>query len=41
MGTGDDNVVTPEPMVHGLGNLRIADTSVMPELTSGNINAAA
>ena len=32
-------VVDPQLRVHGLGRLRIADTSVFPAVTSGNTNA--
>ena len=40
MGTDSKNaVVDPQLKVHGLGNLRIADASIMPTITSGNTNA--
>ena len=39
MGHGDDAVVDPELRVHGLDGLRVADASIMPEVTSGNTNA--
>ena len=40
MGVDDMAVVTPDLQVKGLENLWIADASVMPDLISGNINAA-
>ena len=32
-------VLDEDLKVHGLQNLRVADASVMPEITSGNLNA--
>ena len=40
MGPDEDAVVTPDLKVRGVENLWIADASVMPDLISGNINAA-
>lgn len=40
MGTGPDAVVDPDTLlVHGTDNLHIADSSVMPTITRGNIQA--
>lgn len=39
MGSGPDAVVDPELRVIGVDRLRIADASVMPEITSGFTNA--
>jgi choline dehydrogenase len=39
MGSGPDAVVDDRLKVHGLENLRIADASIMPTITSGNTNA--
>jgi len=32
-------VVDPETRVHGLGGLRVVDSSIMPSVTTGNLNA--
>ena len=32
-------VVDQELKIHGLKNIRVVDASVMPEITSGNLNA--
>jgi choline dehydrogenase len=32
-------VVDPQLKVHGLRNLRVVDSSVMPDVVSGNLNA--
>lgn len=41
MGIADDDmaVVNDKLQVHGIQNLRIADGSIMPNITSGNTNA--
>jgi choline dehydrogenase len=39
MGIDDMAVVDEKLKVHGIENLRIVDASVMPEITSGNLNA--
>ena len=39
MGVDDMAVVNEKLKVKGLQNLRVADASVMPEITSGNLNA--
>ena len=33
-------VVDPQLLVHGVTNLRVADASIMPNIVSGNTNAA-
>ncbi len=40
MGWDRMSVVDPSLRVHGLQGLRIADASVMPDIVSGNTNAA-
>ena len=39
MGNDDMAVVDEKLKIHGLQNLRVVDASVMPEITSGNLNA--
>ncbi|NQV80934.1 MAG: choline dehydrogenase [Alphaproteobacteria bacterium] len=41
MGRNTDSVVGPDLRVHGFENLRVADASIMPAITSGNTNAPA
>jgi len=40
MGTGDNAVVDDELRVKGISCLRVADASIMPNMVSGNTNAA-
>ena len=40
MGVDKYSVVNEETKVHGLQNLRIIDSSIMPDIISGNLNAA-
>jgi choline dehydrogenase len=39
MGIDDMAVVDEKLKIRGLQNIRVADASVMPEITSGNLNA--
>lgn len=39
MGIGDTAVVDPELRVHGLAGLRVIDSSVMPRVVAGSLNA--
>ncbi len=38
-GTGGGTLVDAAGRVHGVGGLRVVDSSIMPEITNGNINA--
>ena len=41
MGTDPDAVLDPQLRVRGVTGLRVADTSIMPTLVSGNTNGPA
>ena len=41
MGSDPNAVVDERLRVHGIGNLRVVDASIMPTVVSGNTNAAA
>ena len=40
MGVDKMAVVNEETKVHGISNLRVVDSSIMPDIVSGNLNAA-
>ena len=40
MGNDKMSVVDEETKVHGIKNLRVIDSSIMPDIISGNLNAA-
>ena len=40
MGNDENSVVNDRLQVHGIENLRVADASIMPDIISGNTNAA-
>ncbi|MBI29206.1 MAG: choline dehydrogenase [Pelagibacteraceae bacterium] len=39
MGTDKESVVDEKLKIYGLKNIRVVDASIMPEITSGNLNA--
>jgi choline dehydrogenase len=39
MGSGEGAVVDADLRVHGIDGLRVADSSIMPVITNGNLNA--
>ena len=40
MGKDKMSVVDEDTKVHGINNLRIIDSSIMPDIVSGNLNAS-
>ena len=40
MGSDKMSVVNDQTKVHGINNLRVIDSSIMPDIVSGNLNAA-
>ena len=40
MGIDNMSVVDPETKVYGIANLRVVDSSIMPDIVSSNINAS-
>ena len=40
MGTDSMSVVDADTKVYGIGNLRIVDSSILPDIVSGNLNAS-
>ena len=39
MGIDANSVVDPSGLVHGIKGLRVADASIFPHITNGNLNA--
>ena len=39
MGQDSQSVVSPDCRVHGIQRLRVVDSSIMPQITTGNLNA--
>ena len=39
MGVDNDSVVNPQARVKGIDKLRVADASIFPQITNGNLNA--
>jgi choline dehydrogenase-like flavoprotein len=40
MGIDSMSVVGADTRVHGLNNLRVVDSSILPDIISGNLNAS-